>query len=253
VNLSIDLPDIFGLVFAMSRVGAFAAASPVTRSLPVPGRLAFTLAIGLALAHPISVPAVNSALIAGSFINVGIGLVLGFLTGILINAFRSAGALVDLTSALNSSQIFDPTTGNQNTVFDRGFHMTALVLWFVMGGDRLAIEGLAATIELIPLDGTISLAPGLADVAVDLVAMMLLAAVQLALPALAALFLAEVGFGLASRFAPSANVFALGIPFKLVAALLSVGLVLAGFPDAVASSIADTRDVVITTIRGLGG
>ncbi len=253
MNLTLDLPDIFGLVFAMSRVGAFAAASPVTRSLPVPGRLAFTLAIGLALAEPISVPPVNSALIAGSFINVGVGLVLGFLTGILINAFRSAGALVDLTSALNSSQIFDPTTGNQNTVFDRGFHMTALVLWFVMGGDRLAIEGLAATVDLIPLDGTISLAPGLADIAIDLVAVMLLAAVQLALPALAALFLAEVGFGLASRFAPQANVFALGIPFKLVAALLSVGLVLAGFPEAVSSSIADTRDVVITTIRGLGG
>lgn len=253
MDLTFQLPDVFGLVFSMSRVGAFAASSPVTRVLPVPGRLAFTIAIGLALAEPVTVPATNSALIAGSFINVGVGLVLGFLTGILINAFRSAGALIDLTSALNSSQIFDPTTGNQNTVFDRGFHMTALVLWFVMGGDRLAIEGIAATVRLIPLGGTISLAPGLADVAVDLVALMLVSAVQMALPALAALFMAEVGFGLASRFAPQANVFALGIPFKLLAALLSVGLVVAGFPSVVSSSIADTRDVVITAIRGMGG
>jgi flagellar biosynthetic protein FliR len=253
VELILELPNLFGLVFAMSRAGAFAASSPITRALPVPGRLAFMLGIGLALAEPVTIPPTNSTLIAGSFINVGIGLILGFLTGILINAFRSAGSMVDLTSALNSSAIFDPTTGNQNTVFSRLFNITAIVLWFVMGGDKLAVEGLAATVELLPLDGTISLASGLADVAVDLVAVMLVSAVQLALPALAALFLAEVGFGLASRFAPQANVFALGIPFKLVAALLSVGLVIAGFPSLVSSSIADSRDVVITAIRGMGG
>ena len=112
---------------------------------------------------------------------------------------------------------------------------------------------MAATVELLPLDGTISLANGLAQVAVDLVAVMLVSAVQLALPALAALFLAEVGFGLASRVAPQANVFALGIPFKLTAALLSVGLVVAGFPSLVSSSIADSRDIIVTTIRGMGG
>ena len=99
----------------------------------------------------------------------------------------------------------------------------------------------------------ISFAPGLAETAVTLVAQMLLVAVQLTLPMLAALMVVEVTLGVAARFAPQANVFALGLPAKLAAAMTTITLVVAAFPSAMGTSMAATRDVVITTIRGLGG
>jgi flagellar biosynthetic protein FliR len=138
-------------------------------------------------------------------------------------------------------------------VFSRAFHLTAISLWLVMGGDRLAIEGLGATVEMLPLDGTLSLSAGLAHTAVSVSAEMLLVAIQVTIPAFAALMVAEVGLGVASRFAPQANVFALGLPLKLIAALATVGLVVAGFPSAVSGAMDSTREIIVTTIRGLGG
>ncbi len=241
-----------GLILAMIRVGAFAVASPILRGFPVTGRLAFSLAVGLALAEPALAAPTMAELVAAAAINLTVGIVLGFLTGLVFYLFEVAGALVDITSGLNAGQVFEPLTGTSNTVLSRGFMFTALVLWLVMGGDRLAVEGLAATVAAIPLDGTISLAPGLADVAVRISGTMLRAAVELAMPALAALFVTEVGLGIATRFAPQANVFSLGLPGKLLAAMLSVGLVFAAFPSAIDGSLDATRDTIVTVIRGLG-
>ncbi len=252
MTLLLEPAAVTGLVLAMIRVGAFAVSSPVLRGFPVTGRLAFTLAVGLGLAQPaLANPSVTD-LVAAAAVNVTVGIVLGFLTGLVFYLFQVAGALVDITSGLNAGQVFDPLTGTRNAVFSRGFFLTALVLWLVMGGDRLAVEGLAATVAAIPLDGAISLAPGLADVAVGSVAAMLRAAVELAMPALAALFVAEVGLGIATRFAPQANVFSLGLPAKLLAAMFSVSLVFAAFPAAVDGAVGTTRDTIISVIRGLG-
>lgn len=179
-------------------------------------------------------------------------MVLGFLTGVIMYAFTVAGAIIDLTSGLNAAQVFDPVSGLQNSVFGRGFNMLAVVLWFVMGGDRLAVEGLAATVAAIPLDGTITIAAGVADIAVDLVAVMLRSAIEIAIPTLAALFISEVAFGIAARFAPQANVFALGLPARIVAALTTVTLVVAAFPNAMAGNLDATRDTIVTTIRAFG-
>jgi flagellar biosynthesis protein FliR len=253
VEAFFDLTAITGIILAVPRVGAFAVASPIFKAFPPTGRSAYALAIGFALARPTPPPPTMSGFVVVMATNVGVGMVLGFLTGILFHAFEVAGSIIDLNSGLNASMIFDPITGQANSVFARSFNLGAVALWLVMGGDRLAVEGLAATVAMIPLDGAISFASGLADTAVTLVAQMLLTAIQLTIPALAALMIAEVALGVASRFAPQANVFALGLPAKLITALATVTLVIVAFPGAMETAIADTRDIVITTIRGLGG
>lgn len=236
----------------MARVGAFAAASPFLKAFPKSGRLAFTLAVGLALAEPLPEAPSLSRMLASMGVNIGIGLILGFLTGILLHAFEVAGAVIDIMSGLNVSQVFDPLTGNHNAVMAKAFNLTAIAIWLAIGGHHLAVESLEATIRLIPLHGSITLSGSLAEVAIRLVASMLRAAVEIGLPSVAALFVAEVAFGLAAKFAPQANVFAVGLPAKLIAALASVGLVFAGFPAAVATSLESSRELVITTMRGLG-
>jgi flagellar biosynthesis protein FliR len=253
VEAFFDVTMITGIIAAVTRVGAFVIASPILKAFPAPGRTAFALAVGLALARPTPPPPTMSGFIVIMATNVGVGIVLGFLTGILFHAFEVAGTIIDMNSGLNASMIFDPLTGQANSVFSRAFNLTAASLWLVMGGDRLAVEALGATVAMLPLNGALSFSSGLADTAVALVAQMMMAAVQLTIPSLAALMVAEVALGVASRFAPQANIFAIGLPAKLVATLATVFLVVVAFPGAMETSIADTRDIVITTIRGLGG
>lgn len=253
MDVVIDLAWVTGLVLSIIRVGAFVAASPVFKPFPTVARTGFAVGVGLALSRPTPMPDALSGLVVSVATNIGVGIVLGFLTGVLLHAFQVAGAIIDLNSGLNVSQVFDPLTGESVSVFGRAFNLAAIALWMVMGGDRLAVEGLAATVEMIPLDGTLSFAPGIAETAVTLVVQMLLTAIQLTIPTLAALMVVEVALGIAARFAPQANVFALGLPAKLAAAIATVALVVAGFPGAISTSLDATQDVIVTTIRGLGG
>jgi flagellar biosynthetic protein FliR len=253
MDVVLDVPSLAGLVLSITRVGAVAAASPVFKGFPAPARVAFAFGVGWALAGPALDQPTSSGFVVAVAANVGVGVVLGFLTGILLHAFEVAGTIIDFNSGLNVSQMFDPITGQTVSVFARAFHLIAMCLWLVMGGDRLAVEALAATVELIPLDGAITLGPSLVQSAIELVGQMLLTAVQLSIPALAALMVAEVALGVASRFAPQANVFALGLPAKLVAALATAWLVVAAFPATIEGSMDTTRDIVVTAVRGMGG
>ena len=63
----------------------------------------------------------------------------------------------------------------------------------------------------------------------------MIAAVEIAAPLLAALFLTEVALGLLSRAAPQMNVFIMGFPVKILLTLALVGLTLPVLPGAIDS------------------
>ena len=252
VNLGIDAGAAAGLLLALARMGGFVVASPLfARTMPVHGRLALTLALALFLATPVTVPATAGTLMALALVNVVVGVVLGFITGVVFQLFTTAGAMIDVTSGMSVSMLFDPSTGTQAAVFGRLFNHVAIALFVVGGGLPLLAGGLSLSLRAIPLDGQLDASPGLADLVVDLVSTLVIAAIELALPVLAALFVAELVLGLASRFAPQANVFLLGLPAKLLITVLLVGLCLLLFPASLDGVLDSIRDGFTTTLRGL--
>lgn len=252
VNLVIDARWVGGLVLSMTRVLAFVVASPLlSRIVPVSGRMALVLAAGLFLAAPLTATPDLAGLVSAGLTNAAVGITLGWLTGVLFTLFASAGAFVDFTSGLSVSQAFDPTMNEQAAVFSRLFNLAALVLFAVSGGLELLIRGFARSIEVIPLDGSISPDRGLGLYAADLVGMMLLAAVELAFPVLATLLLLELVLGIASRFAPQANVFMLGLPAKILVTLMLLSVTVVFLPETLGGVMNEIADTFTTTLHGL--
>ena len=159
--------------------------------------------------------------------------------------------MIDFTSSLAAASIFDPLTNAQVTVFGRFFNVMATVLFFILGGDRLLVSGLGVSFDAVGITGSISLSGGLAETAVTLMGRMMIAAIELAMPALAALFIAEIVLGIAARFAPQSNVFLIGLPVKLFAAFASISAVLLLVPETMSGVLDIVQDTFRTTLLGM--
>mgnify|MGYP001156481347 FL=1 len=251
MELAIDPGWATGLALSSTRVAAFAVASPIyARILPGFGRIALVLVLGLFLSHPVIVSD-SYSLIAAGVINAVIGAALGFLTGVLFYIFQVAGGVLDFTSGLSVSGVLDPMTGQQDAVFGRIFGLAAGALFLALGGDQLLIVGLSRSVEAIPLDGVPSLHAGLADLAGSLLGRMMRAAVELAFPAVAALFLVELALGLANRMVPQLNAFLVGLPAKILVSLLLVSVVALAIPSLMDGVISEIWTTGSHTLTGL--
>lgn len=251
MDLALDAEWIAGLLLAMTRVAAFVVATPMLpRSIPMVGRAGVVVVLGFALTSPMPDTSV-AALLGAATVNVGIGLVLGYLTGVVLHLFAVAGDLLDVTSGLSVAAVFDPLTGDRAAVLGRMLPLAAVTIFLAVGGLGALVQGLAASVAVIPLDGAIRLDAGLIDVAIGVTGRLLVAGVELALPAVAALFLSEVVLGLASRFAPQANVLMLGLPLKIIVLLTTAPLVLLLFPEAMAGMMEMTERMFVDGINGL--
>lgn len=251
LDLALNAHWASGYLLAMTRVAAFVVASPLLpKSIPVVGRAGFTMVVGLALTT--AVPDLGVAgLLASVTINVAVGLILGFLTGIMLHVFTVAGDLLDVTSGLSVAAVFDPLTGGRGAVLGRMFPLAGLTLFLAIGGLAAVTRGLGLSVAAIPLDGAIRLHSDMIALSIDLTARLLVAGVELALPAVAALFLTEVVLGLAARFAPQANVLMLGLPIKILVLLLTTGLVILLFPEAMAGIMETIERTFVDVLRGL--
>jgi len=250
--ISLEAAPIVGLLLSVTRVSGFVVASPLfPRSIPMIGRMAVVLTLGFFLAEPVPGAEDLATLINAAVVNAAIGVALGFLTGMIFHLFAVAGALVDFSSGASTGAIFDPSFGESAAIFQRMFSMGAMVLFYVLGGLRLIAQGLALSVEVIALDGAITPDGSLATVAIRLLSRLVAAGLEIALPSLAALFLIEVVFGVASRFAPQANIFMLGLPAKLLAAFGTVTVVILLFPEAMDAVIATMTDTFRDGIAGL--
>lgn len=242
---------VSGMLLASIRVAGFVVASPIFKSFPATGRSALVIVLGYAFAEPVAESGDLALLLTAGFANGVIGLTLGFMTGIIFYVFTVGGSLIDFTSSLSAAAIFDPMSKERVTIFGRIFNMLAMAMFLLLGGDRLLVSGIALSFEAIGLTGTISLSGGLAEVAVELLGRMMLGAIEMAMPALAALFITEVVLGIAARFAPQSNVFLIGLPVKLFAAFASISAVLLLVPETLDGVMGIISDTFRTTLQGM--
>lgn len=254
LDLAIDANWVFGLLLATTRVGAFAVASPQLGSvIPTPAKLALTVSVGWFLAAPITGEVTVGRVVAMAIVNATIGAAMGWLVGVLFHMFAIAGTVIDATAGTSIASIIDPTRGEQGAVFSRLFQVGGLALFYALGGLGLLVSTLVWSVRAVPLGGAANLdGGGLANAATTLTGRVMVAGLEVALPVLAVLLLAELVLGLAARFAPTANVFLLGLPAKVFLALSMAGMSVALFPEAVDGLMGLSRQTAIEVLNGIG-
>jgi flagellar biosynthetic protein FliR len=158
-----------------------------------------------------------------------IGASLGFLTRLLFSAVEAAGSLIDLSGGFSLAFAYDPLSATNTSVFGRFYGVLATTLIFATNAHLVILQGFLHTFSSIPLDGTLSLSH-LDQTLVHSMTGMFIAALQIAAPLIAVLFLADVALGLLSRISPQLNVFQVSFPLKIMLTLGLVGTTFATMP-----------------------
>jgi flagellar biosynthetic protein FliR len=252
MTLTLAGEPLIAYLLASVRIVAWLALVPPFSSRAVPAMAKVVLSLGLAFAvTPVmsgQIPVGFAELATNVVTQVLIGAGMGFVTYLLFQAIATAGSLIDMFGGFALAQGFDPLGLTMNTVFGKFHQMLATMLLFASGGHLLVIGGLLKTFEFLPL-GTGPHLSGPTDLLVTAMSMFFTTAVQIALPMIAVLFIADLGLALLTKVAPQLNAINVMFPAKIGLTLLLVGLSFPVLPEAM-SRLIDLANQATATIAG---
>jgi len=237
MTVAVGTAQLIALLLCSLRIAAWLELAPplATAGVPRVVRLMLSVAISLAVL-PQTVAHAPSAeigpLVSSAVEQLVIGGSLGFGTRLLFSAVESAGSLIDLSGGFSLAFAYDPLLATNTSIFGRFYGVLASTMLFASNAHLIILQGFLRTFSTVPLDGSISLAH-LDQVLVHGVSNMFVAALQVAGPLIAVLFLADVALGLLSRISPQLNVFQLSFPLKIMITLGLVGLSFTTMPGVI--------------------
>lgn len=195
---------------------------PMFNRQALPGMLRIGVAGGLALFlvpglidPAMSVDRSTGEIILICFKEALVGFLLGFIIAMPLWAFEAMGAFVDNQRGASIAQTLNPLTGHDSSPLGDLFSQTIVVLLFISGGFTLVLAAIQDSYRLWPV---LSCFPQLdASTPAFLLSQvdrMMRLAIIMSAPVMFAMFLAEIGLAIVSRFVPQLQVFFLAMPIK---------------------------------------
>jgi flagellar biosynthesis protein FliR len=219
---------VTGFFLVLARITPLFVVAPLFSSPMIPtgvrGTIAVAFAIGLTgiALHGQHIPSDPLPVAGLLVVNLLVGLLLAFAVGAVFYAIQTAGGLADNLSGFSFGATVDPINGNQGGTFAELYGLVGVMLFIAIGGDAWILHGLARTFDLVPLTKTPQLGSMVAG-AETASASILLSGVEVAAPAILALLITDVAFGLVSKVVPQMNAFSIALPLKVGVAMLVVG------------------------------
>ncbi len=153
-----------------------------------------------------------------------IGAAIGMVVHWGMAATQVAGTVIGFEMGLSMAQVMDPTSGMQENVVSNLLYLAASMIFIIMDGPFLLLEGLTHSFRTLPLGGGGLSALALLEAATAAVLRMFQLALILAAPIVVASKLLYLGMGLINRATPQIQVFFLAMPVIQMVGLVIIGL-----------------------------
>ncbi|MCL2080906.1 MAG: flagellar biosynthetic protein FliR [Oscillospiraceae bacterium] len=153
-----------------------------------------------------------------------IGLSIGYVTTMFFGIVFTAGNIIDTQIGFGMVQIYDVATNAQMPVVGTLMNVVIIQCFLLTNGHLRLIRLLFATFEYIPV-GRVVLTPELGQLMLAGFVQTFVISISVAMPLVASALVAEVGLGIVVRTAPQMNIFALGLPLKVILGLIMLAVV----------------------------
>ncbi len=158
-----------------------------------------------------------------------IGLLFGFITGMLFYAVQFAGHFISFQMGFAMVQVIDPQSQEHVPIIGQFYFILAILLFLIMNGHHLVINALVESFRIVPI-GTGSLSGELTEFLTKLTGQVFALSIKIASPILVTLFLTDVMMGIIARTVPQMNVFFVSLPLKIGLGMILVISTLSVFP-----------------------
>ena len=246
------------LAIAVSRTAAAFTLLPIMTPDLVPPLVRNSLFVSFSLVVIALQPAVLSLHLTtpqwvGLFAReAAIGLIIGFLFGIILWAFQAAGQIIDAKAGTTMAEIVDPLSGQTTSLNGAFLGRLGNFIFMFSGGLLLLVTVILQSYAIWPLS---SAAPHFALRGVGVFesefSRLMGLAVVFAAPALVILTVVEAGMGLMNRFAPQLNVFAMSLSIKAWLATLILLATSGLLIQALLDDIAARPGAIMAVLRAL--
>lgn len=224
-------PLVVPFLLVLFRVLGLFVFVPMFSNSAVPGNLkvllslAMTFCVWNVVPHTTAVPDTLIGIVVAVAGELTVGLLIGMLVGAVFAGVQLGAHLVSQQMGLSMAAIYDPSFEDQSTVIEQVAFWIALVVFLSMGGHRDVINTIVYSYKTVPMGQglTHGISPQMMVAAVcGSLDTAMHAAMQVAMPALAAFFIATLTAGLMSRAMPQMNMMTLGVHINLLVGFFMV-------------------------------
>ncbi len=203
------------------RIAGMLMAAPVTGTRAVSVRIRLVMAMAISLvAVPVLPPmplvdALSAEGMLTTLQQVLIGLGLGLTVRFMFVVFELSGQIIGQQMGLGFAAMVDPSTGTQVPVVSQFYIVIGTLSFLALNGHLLLIRVVVESFITMPVGVEGIDRDGIA-LLLSYVSWLLANGVLLALPALVALMVVNLSFGVMTRAAPQLNIFAVGFPIMII-------------------------------------
>jgi flagellar biosynthesis protein FliR/FlhB len=148
------------------------------------------------------------------------GLILGYISNLVFQAVKLAGAWMDIHAGFSMVTVLDPNSHTTSTLLGNFSYFIALVFFFIIDGHHILIRMLVESVDIIPIGKTIVYQGTLMGVMHTIFSYFTLG-IKIAIPLVLIIVITDVCLGLISRSVPAIPIMIFGMPIKNVLGLVT--------------------------------
>lgn len=262
MNLSIlDLLSGWGVSFmlVLTRVSAMIYAFPFFGSPAIVTRVRILIAlvISFMLLPVVGVEGLGfdwnlGRLALGVGRELAVGLIVGFGTKFMFEAFSLAGTFAGRQMGFAIAELVDPVTSAPQSMVGQFWALVAVLLFLAVDGHHFLVRLLVQNFQLVPLNTGV-LQPASGRMLITGSTEMFHLALKLAAPAIMLTLMVDVGVGVLSRAMPRLQVFFVALPLKLVVGVFALVVSLQLFQALFSTVYNEFQEYVATLLATLRG
>lgn len=205
-------------LFPFTRIAGFFAVAPVFGQLGMPMRSRLVVVLALTFLIVPSMPNMQTVPASPHFMPLFImqaliGIALGMVVRVVFAAIELSGDLIGFQMSLSFASAFNPDTGSQSPIVGSFMLWIGAAIFICMDGHLVLLATLLESFSYLPPDKI----PDMTEWGrlVRSGSILFSLGLQIALPIVIPLIIANIGLALLTRTAPSLNLFSIGFPLVL--------------------------------------